>query len=456
MNNTLAAFQARENAIAGAERSLIASVITHGDEFRHAEFVLPQDFAFPSHQALWSAVIAFGKDGQLSLQAILQSLTAQEALESLGHEFGSLMGRDYLDELLTYTAPQSTEFFATTVMNNATQRAVRRSAALWAADSDRMDLSGPDLLERIESDILTMRRTRGNDGQSIGSLLDLFQNVTEKRRSGTFVPALAPHIIPIKNIIKFYEEQDYVIVAARPGEGKSSIIRYEVFHEAMEGRPTAIFNLENGELEYARHLVSLQTKIDNELLRNPSALSDDQMQRVKEAIENLRTIPLRIITMGAPTIEEICRVYLDAVRWGAKSAWLDYVQLINNRVNDLNTNTTISSTRLRGLSMKQRVPMIIASQMSRNIVNRGTDAEPELSDLRDSGSLEQDATHVMFPRMTWGSNPSPRDIAQFPENNDGSIRVVPIRVYIRKNRNGSIGQTNPFKWDRSTNDFEAL
>jgi replicative DNA helicase len=454
--NTVYDFQAHQEAMAGAERSLLATVISHGDELKHAELLLPQDFAFPSHQVLWAEILAFGRDGQLSIQAVINSLVAKSQLSDLGHEFGSVMGMDYLNELVTYSAAQSTEYFAQTVMNSAVQRAVRRSAALWAADSDRMDLPPDELLDRIESDILTMRRNRGNDGQSIGSLLDLFQKVTEQRRSGTFVPALTPHIIPIKSIVKFYEAQDYPIIAARPGEGKSSIMRYEAFYEAIEGRPTTILNLENGELEYARHLVSLQTQIDNELLRNPSALTDDQMQRVKDAIENLRAIPLRIITMGAPTIEEVSRVYLDAVRWGTKSFWLDYVQLINNRVNDLNTNTTISSTRLRGLSQKHHIPLIIASQMSRNIVNRGTDAEPELSDLRDSGSLEQDATHVLFPRMAWGANPRPQDIAQFPENQDGAIRVVPLRVYIKKNRNGSVGKTNPFKWDRSTNNFEAL
>jgi len=62
----------------------------------------------------------------------------------------------------------------------------------------------------------------------------------------------------------------------------------------------------------------------------------------------------------------------------------------------------------------------------------------------------------MFLRYAWGPNPLPQDIAQFPENADGVVRVAPLRAYIRKNRNGPIGTTQPFKWDRSINTFEAL
>jgi replicative DNA helicase len=94
--------------------------------------------------------------------------------------------------------------------------------------------------------------------------------------------------------------------------------------------------------------------------------------------------------------------------------------------------------------------------MSRNIVNRGMDAEPELSDLRESGALEQDATHVLFPRMAWGANPTQNLINEFPENRDGRIVSVPLRVYVKKNRNGSVGVTNVFKWNKSINDFEVM
>ncbi len=459
MSLTLEDYQARDAAVAGMERALIATVLANPDQIHHAELLLPQDFASPSHQTLWSEIVAFHRDGQFSLQAVFQSLQSKGLIDTLGSEFGpERIGVGYLNEMMSYAAPQSSAFFAKAVLGNATKRAVRRSAALLAADCDDPNMSAEELLDKAESDILALRRGHAANGVAIGSLLDLFDTVMEKRRSNTFVPALAPHIIPIKSILKFFEEQDYPLIAARPGEGKSSLIRFEAFNEAMEGRPVTIINLENGELEYARYLVALRAGIDADLLRNPSVLHDNQMQDIKNALRELKSIPLRIVTLGAPSVEEVAREYVTAVREGAKSVWVDYIQLINNRVDNKNLDVTISSTRLRGLSMKHHVPLIVASQMSREIVKRGVEAEPELSDLRDSGSLEQDATHVLFPRLACGPNPTADQLREFPENRneEGRVIVVPIKVYVRKNRNGSIGVTNPFKWNKSTNNFEAL
>ncbi len=452
----VADFEARDQSIASGERALIATVITHSDQMQFAEILLPQDFAFASHQNMWAEAIALSRADQLSPVAVVHALQSKNMLGDLGHEFGSTTGQHYVNELLTYASPQSTQFFAKVVLDNATKRGIRRAAALFAADADRTDVSADELLDKAESDLVALRRSRGVDGLSIGSILDLFSTTTDKRRDGTFVPALAPHIIPIKSIVKFYEGQDFVIIAARPGEGKSSVMRYEAFQEALEGRPTTIFNLENGELEYARNLVAMQTGIDNEELRNPSVLDDDQMQRVKDAIGTLKDIPLTIVTMGAPSVDDVMRAMVDAIRKGSKSLWLDYIQLINNRLNSAYENVSVSSTRLRGIPMKHHVPLVVAAQLSRDIVKRGSSAEPELADLRDSGSLEQDATTVMFLRLAWGPNPITSDIAQFPENGDGIVRVVPLRAYVRKNRNGPIGTTMPFKWDRSINTFEAL
>jgi replicative DNA helicase len=453
--------QAREASIASAERALIATVLSHSDEMKHAEDILPQDFGFASHQILWGEILAFHHEGQLSLQAVQQSLLAKNQLSDVGREFDGPSGNQYLSETITYAAPQSTEHFAKTVLDFAIKRALRRSAAILAADCDRVDMNADQLLDKVESDVLHMRRNRGRAGSKINTILDLFETVTQHRRSGTFVPALTTHITAIQSVLKSYEGSDYPIIAARPGDGKSSIIRFDAFHEAMDGRPATIINLENSELEYARHLVSMKANVNNALLRDPLYLTADQLQAVKDAIRELKSIPLTIITLGAPTIDEVARAYLDAVREGSKSVYLDYIQLIHNNVADGNANASLSmsSSRLRGLALKHEIPLVTASQMSRNIVQRGAHADPELSDLRDSGSLEQDATQVLFPRVAWGPEPSQAQINQFPENRDrqdGLVVSVPMRVFVRKNRNGPIGVTPNFKWNRGTNNFEAM
>jgi hypothetical protein len=128
--------------------------------------------------------------------------------------------------------------------------------------------------------------------------MDLFQTQMHARLDGTYVPALYPKIHALQAILDAYEDQDFPIIAARPGDGKSSIVRWEAYKEALNGRRVAIVNLENAETEYARWLVSMHTQIDADLLRRPRQLTDDQRQAVKNAIGELRSIPLKVITLG--------------------------------------------------------------------------------------------------------------------------------------------------------------
>ena len=133
MSPTLDEFQARDRAVGNMERALIATILANPDQIQHAELLLPQDFAHPSHQAIWSEILAFHRDGQLSLQAVYHSLDARGQIAALGSEFGTKTGVGYLNELMSYAAPQSTGFFATAVLSNATKRSVKRSAKLSSA-----------------------------------------------------------------------------------------------------------------------------------------------------------------------------------------------------------------------------------------------------------------------------------------------------------------------------------
>jgi replicative DNA helicase len=302
---------------------------------------------------------------------------------------------------------------------------------------------------------MNLRRQKTDEGVSANNLMDLFQTQMDARLDGTYVPALYPKIRALQEILDSYEDQDFPIIAARPGDGKSSLMRWEAYKEAKSGRRVAIVNLENAETEYARWLVAMETGIDASKLRKPRSMNADEMQLVKDALRELRSIPLRVITMGSPSAREVLRTLLPEVRAGAKSIWIDYIQKVYNGVDNRVNDISISSGLLRGFSLKHHVVVGCGAQLSRAIVNRGEDAEPELSDLRESGSLEQDATHVMFPRKVW-ARPSEQDLRTFPENRDGRVRAIPMKIFIKKNRNGSVGVTGHIKWSKHINHYETL
>jgi replicative DNA helicase len=451
---------ARDNQVSGSERALIGSALTSPDQVISVEHVYPQDFASASHQIIWAEIIAEHNNQSLSAQGVIETLRARGTLESVGSEFGSRTGSSYVEECVTYSAPASIAVFAENVMEASTRRAIRRNAALMVADADG-DEPTKEILERVEQAILDMRRNTKLAGKKIGSIMTLFKTATDQRLDGTFVPAYQPHHEGLRRILTFLEDQDYMIIAARPGEGKSSMMRYEAFHEALAGRPTTIINMENSEIEYARTLVAMETKINAEKLRNPRELSAYELQRMRDAIGRLSNIPLNIVTMGSPNIHQVKDVMRQAVRDGARTIWVDYIQLIRNgRINE-NDDLTMSSTGLRGFALQNHVPVIAGSQLSRDITHRSENANPQLSDLRGSGSLEQDATQVLFLRNVW-TNPTEEQMMEFTENLDYNgnlaevIRAVPMVGVLEKNRNGGTGKTRPFKWDKAINSYEEI
>ena len=107
------------------------------------------------------------------------------------------------------------------------------------------------------------------------------------------------------------------------------------------------------------------------------------------------------------------------------------------------------------------IPLIMNAQLNRDIERRNEDAEPQLSDLRDSGNLEQDSTHVIFPRSAW-KEPTIAQIQMFRENLDEHnrpltrLKAIPLIFYVKKNRNGPTGPTEKVKWTKTTGNFQTL
>ena len=350
------------------------------------------------------------------------------------------------------------------VIDSSIKRQLKESASLIALDANT-ERDADEILDEAERRIMGLRRSRKLEGIPISEIIDTFLPVMEGMRAGEIEPAIVPQLQAIKDIVGYYENSDYIIVAGRPGEGKSSYLRFEAQRLAEMGKNVLIFNLENDEIEYARYSVALRTGIDSKKLKQPRLLSRAELERVRTAAGELRTLPIEVVTLGSPSVSEIARIARSKYRsFEQDIVILDYVQLINNGLNNRVQDVTLSSQTLRALAMKNQlnIPVICAAQLSRAIENRGPGSAPQLSDLRESGSLEQDATVVMFVRPVWSSAPSRQQVLEFPENRDerGLMRpvhrAVPARFHILKNRNGPVGVTPEVKWSKHTGNFQTL
>jgi len=448
------------SASVGWERALLGSVLYSPGIFDQVSMVHPSDFT-GCHQIIWSEILSLAQRDALDIRTFIEELRTRKELDNLSSFETDARGEAYLRELVGYRG-EDVVHYAEQVLAASGKREIGMIAALIRAEADDHNMSYDETLQKAEERIFTLRHSRAAaEGVSIADLLSLYNDRSSRMRAGQ-VEVWEPDCVALKKVVGFFDDDEYVVIAARPGMSKSSFIRWEMAKSAMDGYPSDIFNLENGPLEYAKWLIAMRTRIDSDLLRDARKMSEDQLRAVLEAARDLSSLPLNIITLGAPKITEIVSVAASRiVRDGTKRLAVDYIQLVSNGNENRVQDVSQTSGGLRGIALKYHVPVIAASQMSRDIAKRGEDAEPQLTDLRDSGSIEQDATMVIFPVAIW-KNPLERDIMKFPENVgfDGrplpQVKAVPIRMKVAKNRNGSTGKSEAVLWVKSTNEFRTL
>jgi replicative DNA helicase len=277
--------------------------------------------------------------------------------------------------------------------------------------------------------------------------------------------AWTPKVQGIKDVIDYMEAEDFMTVAARPGEGKSSYMRYEFYNAAKRGASVGILNYENSPIEYLRYFLGIETGIDTHKLKNPRLLTQQDKEDVRTGIERLSHLKIRIDTTQRTASSMIRSARRMAAKDNITLLGVDYIQLINNGSDNRATDIGLTTGTLRQFALDYHIPVIANAQLSRDIERRSRDdngnVEPELSDLRESGAIEQDSTIVMFPRPQ--RNPSAQVLALFPENREGGIgrlldrpRAIPTTFYIKKNRNGNTGPTEPILWLKHTGEYRTL
>jgi replicative DNA helicase len=213
---------------------------------------------------------------------------------------------------------------------------------------------------------------------------------------------------------------------------------------------------------YPRYLIAKRSGVDSMLLKSPRMMNEHQLERVKEAAEALARTPIRIYNAAGMNASQIVRLARKSiVEDHTKLIMMDYIQLVSNGIESRVNDISETSRLFRVCALQYGVPWMVAAQLSRAIETRSRDdANPKLSDLRDSGSLEQDATIVMFPR-SWG-NAGPVQYGQYPENLDRAGHLLPrpkavsVWFHVLKNRNGDTGVSDEVKWSKHLDKFQTL
>lgn len=448
--------------MANWEQALLGTALHTPATMELAQDLLPSDFTAP-FQLLWAEMLSLWRETDgLDLRTLTERMRETGNLDRVALDSESIRGEEVFGYLIRLRGDDM-QMYVDKVLDASNKRQLRQVSALIRADAEDERVPAVEAMDNAEQRLLSLRRNRLVDlGMPLANIVSVFNTRIEQLRAGTLVPSWVPKVDALRRLIHYIDDDDYIICAARPGEGKSSLMRYEFVLSALAGEPCLLFNLENGELEYAKFALSILTGIDSAKMKSPSRLTEEDLYRLREAARALASAPLFIKTLGAPNaqmLERITRQHLS--RDHVKRIGVDYIQLVRNGMENKNLDVAETSATLRAMALRYHVPVMANSQMSRQIEHRGDNGTPQLDDLRDSGSLEQDATIVWFPRSLWRRRPSPAEVGLYPENVvNGTVldapRAVPIEIHVAKNRNGPTGVTEPILWLKHTNQFRML
>jgi replicative DNA helicase len=441
------------------EHSVIATVIMEPSSMEEAADLLPADFT-GANQIAWSEILTLYTHAGIDRRSLLNALTHSPDWERMS---AGVRVEDYLAEVLTFRGTNMRSY-VDMVIDLSIKRTLRRHAALIAAEAEGNTKTAQELLDFAEQKIFSLRRNRTDNELTMQDLVAIFIPRLEGQLAGTTQPGWSPMLQATKDVIHYLEDEDFMTVAARPGEGKSSYMRFEFFYTAIAGKSVGILNYENSPIEYLRYFIGIDTGIDTFKLKNPTLLSVSELDMVRASIETCSRLRIKIVTTPR-SISYALRaarkmVALDHI----ELLGLDYIQLLNNGIDNRANDIGLTTGGLRQFALDYHIPVIANAQLSRDIERRGRDengnVEPELSDLRESGTIEQDSTIVVFPRPQ--RNPTAQVMAIFPENLDAEgrlldrPRVIPTTFYVKKNRNGSTGPSDPVAWSKHNGRYQTL
>ena len=360
-----------------------------------------QDFYRHEHQLIYSAV-----ETLINASKPADIITVYEHLQNLG-KADEVGGLSYLNALAQYVpSAANIRRYAEIVRERSILRKLVKASDEIATDAfSPQGKAVATILDEAEQKIFNIgeQGSRMQQGfQSMDTLVvQLLDRVTEMSENPNDITGVPTGFYDLDRMTSGFQAGDLVILAARPSMGKTALAINIAEHVALnEGLPVAVFSMEMGASQLAVRIVGSIGRIDQTHLRT-GKLTDEEWPRLTEAIEKLRNISLHIDESAGLTVSELRANARRLARQCGKLGLIvvDYLQLmsVSTAMNDENRATAVGeiSRGLKSLAKELQCPVVALSQLSRGVESR-TDKRPMMSDLRESGAIEQDADIIMF------------------------------------------------------------
>lgn len=407
-----------------AEQAVLGSILLDKDVITSlSQLVRSEYFYEERNKIIYESMLALYEARKpIDILTLTNHLKKRKLLKEVG-------GTSYLSDL-TNVVPTSanSEYYAQIIRDAYIRRTLIQMGSRMTDKAFEEDKGASEILDEAESEIFKVAQQHVSQGfiQLKETLAESFDRLDNLHKTGQGLRGLETGFIDLDNILSGLQDSNLVILAARPGQGKTAFTINVAQHVASANKnPVGIFSLEMSKEELVDRLLVSQSEIDAWRLKT-GRMSDSDYEALSDAMGKLAEAPIFIDDTPGLTIADMrSKARRLHAEHGLKLLIVDYLQLVNpgKRFESRVQEVSYVSQSLKNIARELKIPVIGVSQLSRAVEQRGG-GKPQLADLRESGAIEQDADVVMF--------------LYSPDEEFTSQRIV--NVLIAKHRNGPVGE----------------
>ncbi len=416
------------------EETVLGAIMLERDAFDNVvEILKPESFYKETNQKIYKAIIDLStKEEVIDILTVSEELRKKGQLEDVGGPF-------YITQLTRrVTSGAHAEFHARIVAQKFIQRELIRVSSEIQVRAFDQSIDVLDLLEFSEMELFQV--AEGNikkQTQKIGPLInEAIKQIQAAGKQEDGLSGVPSGFTSLDRITSGWQKSDLIIIAARPSMGKTAFVLSIARNVAVDhNRGVAVFSLEMSSIQLVNRLISAESELPSQKIRN-GRLEPYEWVQLDDKIKSLTKAPLFIDDTPAISIFELrakCRRLLKQ-HDNLQLIIIDYLQLMTAG-GDLKGNreqeVSIISRSLKALAKELDVPIIALSQLNRSVETRGGTKRPQLSDLRESGAIEQDADLVCMIHR-------PEYYGFETDENGQSVKGI-AEIIIAKHRNGAVG-----------------
>ncbi len=414
-----------------SEMALLGAIMRSPDAIHEVtDIVVPETFYADKHKVIFETMLELNGRGEpIDLVSLSAKLSDKSVLERVG-------GRAYLAELIQSIPPASNvRHYAELVKKKYTLRrliaAAEEISDLGFDESRDID----ELLDRAEKQIFDISNSANTSKFiALGSTLDeAWERLDRLHKTRDELRGVPTGFRDLDNMLSGFQESDLIILAARPSMGKTALA-LDIARQAAVNHnvPVGIFSLEMSSGQLVDRMLSADSQVNAWKLRTGKLSIEHDFEKLRGSMDRLAKAPIYIDDQPGNNILKMRSVARKLkIEKGLGMIIVDYLQLMTPTGSSAKSDNVVQqvteiSRSLKQLARELKVPVLALSQLSRDVEKRGGDGRPKLSDLRDSGSIEQDADVVMFIHREdkYRENSDKQNIAQ---------------IHIDKHRNGPVG-----------------